>query len=45
MNESIVRAVITQADMRAAVEAAASHETYPAHVAPVVDIHTRRVIA
>jgi hypothetical protein len=45
VSKSIVRAVITQADMRAAVEAAASHETHLAHVAPVVDIHTRERVA
>lgn len=42
---SIIRAVITRADMRAVVEAAAEHQAYPAHVAPVIDLRTRERVA
>lgn len=48
-SSSIIRAVITpdtmRADARAVMEAAASHQSYPAHIATVTDIATRRVIA
>ena len=42
MSPSIIRAVITPADIRKVAEAAAGHPTYPAHVATVTDIRTRR---
>lgn len=35
-------AVVTQADMRAVAEAAAGHETYPGHLATVIDLATWR---
>lgn len=49
MPASIIRAIITPTSMQRAIrevtEAAAGHPTYPAVLATVTDISSRRVIA
>lgn len=45
MSRSSLTAIWSPEDARLAAELAAQHQTYPAHVAVVVDINTHEVIA